>query len=334
MTAVPMLRHRNDGNATDAAASTLIVLWRVFTFCNLDCAFCGYARSEKIPRVAVPFSEIERVGSLIADYQQTTGTQVLVSWLGGEPLLWPDVRKASQVYRSLGLKVSLTTNGTTLGQPEVQRLVLENLSEVTISLDIHGPTHDEYRGRETFAAIVAATRQLVALRNQWQAPLRIRINAILMRDNVQFVSAFIALLDEIGVDEVTFNELGGIERPAFWRSHRLEPQHVDLFVQQLAHAAPERLRIVAAPLYLERLRASAEGRKLAATSCQAIGRFLFVNEQGLTGPCPFIVDRVGRSIATVRTAQELFALANDFSRAQGDGPCLDCKSTFNFGKFA
>jgi sulfatase maturation enzyme AslB (radical SAM superfamily) len=287
-----------------------------------------------MPRVTVPFSGIERMAYLLADYQKTTGTQVLVSWLGGEPLLWPDVQKASQLYRSLGLKVSLTTNGTTLAQLDVQRFVLEALSEVTISLDIRGPTHDRHRGQETFAAIADATRKLVELRNQWQALLKIRINAILMRDNVQFVREFIALLDEIGVDEVTFNELGGIERPAFWSSHRLEPQHVDLFVQQLACAVPQRLRIVAAPLYLERLRASAEGRKLAVTSCQAIGRFLFVNEQGLTGPCPFIVDRVGRSIATLRTAQDLFSLENDFSKAQGGGPCLDCKSTFNFGKFA
>jgi MoaA/NifB/PqqE/SkfB family radical SAM enzyme len=332
MSAVPAPRQRN--NADDAAASRLIVLWRIFTFCNLDCSFCGYAKSEKIPRVAVPFAEIERVGSLLADDQQRHGTQVLVSWLGGEPLLWPDVRKASALYRSLGLQVSLTTNGTTLARPDIQALVLEMLSEVTISLDIHGPTHDRYRGQESFAAIVSATRQLVRLRNQRHAPLRIRINAILMRDTVEFVSDFIALLDEMGVDEVTFNELGGIERPPFWNSHRLEPQHVDLFAQQLAHAAPQRLRVVAAPLYLERLRASAEGRKLAVTDCQAIGRFLFINEQGLTGPCPFIVDRVGRNIATVRTAEDLAALAQDFRSAQGGGPCLDCKSTFNFGKFA
>jgi sulfatase maturation enzyme AslB (radical SAM superfamily) len=314
-------------------STSLIVLWRVFTFCNLDCAFCAYAKSQKIPRPSVAYSDIQRMGQLLNKHKQTTGSQIMVSWLGGEPFLWKELERASQLYYSLGLNVSLTTNGTQLSKSAARDFVVNYVSEITISLDVHHTTHDRFRGYPTFSSIVESTRQLIQLRNQKQAPTKIRVNAILMRDNVKFVTDFIVQLDQIGVDEVTFNELGGIERPDFWEQHRLEPAHIQQLMPQLYHARPRYLKVLANPKYLERLQASAESRKLPISNCRAISRLLFIDEHGRMGPCPFMAPSTGAHISSLQTPADLPCLESKFRQAQGGKPCLDCKSTLNFGKF-
>lgn len=66
----------------------MIVLWRVTERCNLACGFCAYDRRLPGIRLEAQSADVKRFAGLLGAYQQVTGTRVLVSWLGGEPLLW------------------------------------------------------------------------------------------------------------------------------------------------------------------------------------------------------------------------------------------------------
>ena len=79
----------------------MIILWRLTTLCNLACGFCAYDRTVPQPRVHMPADEVERIAGLFADYHQRTGSPVLLSWLGGEPLLWPGLLPLSQDRKSV-----------------------------------------------------------------------------------------------------------------------------------------------------------------------------------------------------------------------------------------
>ena len=79
-------------------------------------------------------------------FRRATGRRVLVSWLGGEPLLWPPLQALTRRFRRvLGLEVGVTTNGTTLGSAAMRAHLLEDYAEVTISVDGLGAMHDELR---------------------------------------------------------------------------------------------------------------------------------------------------------------------------------------------
>src|SRR5688572_19047034 len=71
----------------------MIVVWRVTERCNLSCAFCAYDRRVRRPRQDADPASILAFGAVLADYQHRTGDSVLVSWLGGEPLIWPPLAR-------------------------------------------------------------------------------------------------------------------------------------------------------------------------------------------------------------------------------------------------
>ena len=70
---------------------------------------------------------------------------VLLSLLGGEPLLWAPLASLEGQLLELGLALGVTTNGTTLGSPNVRRRLLERYAELTVSIDGLAATHDRLR---------------------------------------------------------------------------------------------------------------------------------------------------------------------------------------------
>src|SRR6185369_12234586 len=127
-----------------------------------------------------------RFGEVLANYQRLAGDEVLVSWMGGEPLLWAPLRTLSEAFvRQLGLRVSTTTNGTPLGSAAVRAHLVDQYSELTVSVDGIGAVHDELRGwRGGFAHLRRAVRALVAEREQRGRELLLRANVVLMRDTL------------------------------------------------------------------------------------------------------------------------------------------------------
>ena len=119
----------------------MIVVWRVTTHCNLACPFCAYDRHLPFARSHADPGSIRRFLEILSKYQNVSGDSVLVSWLGGEPLLWQVLPGLTAHATSLGLRVSATTNGTTLGSATVRRHLIDHYSELTISLDAPDASH-------------------------------------------------------------------------------------------------------------------------------------------------------------------------------------------------
>ena len=262
---------------------------------------------------------------------------VLVSWLGGEPLLWPILSQASEIVKSCGLSLAITTNGIELSDLIKRRLLLEQYNEVTISLDIEKGTHDTFRGKNCFDLVFSNISTLVKERNKNQSSLKIRVNSILMADNVRYLSTFIESLNSIGVDEVTFNELGGIERPEFWLAHRLKNHHLEIIKSELKKSQAFDIKVKLPPTYFSRMLATANETKLSVKNCMACTDFLFIHENGKISPCTFTNDYSGYLNTDITSSENLQMIQKNFQAMNTklivDGPCSDCKSTFNFGKF-
>src|SRR5262245_48574777 len=127
--------------------NAMVVVWRVTERCNLSCKFCAYDRELSRPRRDASPECIRDFGAVLAEHQRVTGDSVLVSWLGGEPLLWQPLTELTRMFCSdYGLRVSTTTNGTRLSSAEMRAHLLEYYSELTISVDAIGRLHDELRG--------------------------------------------------------------------------------------------------------------------------------------------------------------------------------------------
>lgn len=320
----------------------MIVLWRVSTDCNLACGFCAYDRRLPFARERIAMREVERFGGLLGELQRVTGESVLLSWLGGEPLLWPALLALSQtLHQREGLRISATTNGTTLHQPAVRAAVLDSFAELTVSIDAIGEGHDALRGwRHGWRRLQTGVHELAQLRRSPES-LRLRANVVLMHSTVAELPNLCDTLADWGIDEITINQLGGNDRPDFHAQHKLLPadvEHLRRSIDLLRPALAERgVRLCADESYLDRFEASARGVPRPVERCRLAERMLFIDERGHVAPCSFTTGAYGTPTSTLTTVEALIALRQSLADRQSAAParaCGDCPSTQVFGKFA
>lgn len=321
----------------------LVVVWRVTEVCDLACRFCAYSRELHRSRATANPSDVLRFGALLGDYAATYSRDVLVSWLGGEPLRWPRLLDISRAFkREFNLRVSVTTNGAALSLASVRQRVVEDFDELTVSIDGIGAVHDELRNAPgLYDQLRASLTGLRGLKAALGRGPRLRVNTVLMRDNVHAFEDLCRAVAEWGVEELTFNALGGRERPEFYPEHSLRPEDVDWLCDALPgireRATRLGLTLLSSQQYLHRLASAAHGAAIPVYDCQPGQRFLFVDEGGHIAPCSFTVRGYGVHLSEIRTVEDLRRLPVRLAGRKRAGmlaPCYDCPSTQVFGKFA
>jgi MoaA/NifB/PqqE/SkfB family radical SAM enzyme len=321
----------------------MIIVWRVTERCNLSCKFCAFDRELERPRREADPNSILAFGLVLSEYQRRTGDAVMVSWLGGEPLLWTPLTALTRAFcQDYRLKVSTTTNGTTLASPVVRAHLLEFYSELTISVDGVGSLHDRLRGWA--GGFAALRRNFTTLadekRNRKHGPI-LRANILLMRETLAGFEQLCSELADWGIEEITFNQLGGLDRPEFYPANRLQPAQADWLASELPRLrstlAGRGLRLGGGEPYLRRIRATTRGDRLPVDDCTPGSQFLFINESGIIAPCSFTVSGYGVPMDDVASVNDLCHLPARFASERQRvrlAPCEDCHSTWVFEKFA
>lgn len=317
----------------------LVAVVRVTARCNLGCRFCAYSAGLDRPRRDADPEQLLRFGEALAGYADSRGRIAHLSWLGGEPLLWTPLRDLAERLASHApaLTLGLTTNGTPLQSPAIRDHVARCYEIVTISADGLGPWHDEVRGAKgAFARLERAVSELAARGPQ----LTLRVNTILMHQSVRDLPELVATVARWGVRELTFNQLGGADRPEFHPAHRLTSDDVAWLRGALpgirADAARLGVRVLGSAAYEARIEASSNALPVAVEDCGPGTRFVFVDEDGIASPCSFTGPDYGIPLAQLDTPAAIEGLPALWRarRAQHRAAaCADCLSTQVFGKF-
>ncbi len=322
--------------------SELVVVWRITEHCDLGCGFCAYSRRPRRPRRSADPIQILAFGALLQDYAATFQRDVLVSWLGGEPLRWPQLFEISHAFkREFNLRLGVTTNGTALKSEPIRRHLVEDFDQLTISVDGLGAFHDQCRDApglfEQLRLNILSLREMKIRARR--GPL-LRVNTILMRDNICAFEQLCETVAAWGIEELTFNALGGRDRPEFFPEHSLRPEDVEWFRESLpgirARVGEKGLRLLGSERYLKRLAASANNYQLLITDCRPGQQFLFIDERGLVAPCSFTTQEYGLSLKDFRTPDDLHQLPARLAESKRNqllACCHDCPSTQVFGKF-
>jgi MoaA/NifB/PqqE/SkfB family radical SAM enzyme len=168
----------------------------------------------------------------------------------------------------------------------------------------------------------------------------VRVNTVLMHENIGEFRALCRALAGLGVEELTFNRLGERDRPEFFAAHRPTPAQLVRFAAELPvlrrELAAQGLTILGAHAYLERLLSLERGERVSVGDCEPGRRFLFVDEHGKIAPCSFTLDSYGELPAELEAAVDVSALPRRFlarQRSKRAGACDDCRSTQVFEKF-
>ncbi len=319
----------------------MIVVWRIVDSCNLACPFCAFDKRLGFARSQVDTDEVVRFLTVLSDYQTSCNNPVLVSWLGGEPFLFKPLESLTLSAQAKGLRVSATTNGTTLGNARVRRHIVENYQELTVSIDGFPAIHDALRGwPDGFNKLRKYVSALSEESKTNADPLKIRVNVVLMRNNINDFPRLCLELATWGVSEITFNQLGGRDRPEFYPANRLHLEDVDILEQYLSglrtELASQGVALIGGDAYLNRIRDSARNIRRPIVDCSPGQSFLFIDEKGRVSPCSFTSEDYAINIRDLQTAGDIYDLSQDFSemqRTRRSVQCDDCLSTQVCEKF-
>ena len=173
----------------------LYVKLKVFYGCNLKCEMCNHWREKR----AAPMTS-ERFQEVLNELAELGTKKIHIS--GGEPMLRPQVPDLVEQASTLGIKVTMTTNGTLIDKVNAKRLVEGGLRGVNISID--SPVrkmHEKIRG---VAGAFKATTKAVELfrRYKHKGKLTIRINTVVSRTNYQTLEKLPDLAHELGADGI------------------------------------------------------------------------------------------------------------------------------------
>lgn len=163
--------------------------------CNLKCEMCNHWR---VTREA-PLS-ISRFKEIIEELSEMGCQKIHFS--GGEALLRPQMIQLVERASSLGIRVTLTTNGTLVDKVQAKALIQAGLRGVNISIDSpERKIHDQIRGVPgSWKKACQAVRFF--RRYAHKGKLTIRINTVVSRTNYLSLGTLHQLASDLGADSL------------------------------------------------------------------------------------------------------------------------------------
>lgn len=124
--------------------------------CNYRCSHC-YASAGK----SFTDMSFDLFTKIIDDLSPVCGNDAMVQLLGGEPLLYPQLKEAIGYVVHKGYSCSLTTNGALLTPDMAQLLSESGIQKVNVSLDGIETFHNSMRGSDrAFLSVMEALKNL------------------------------------------------------------------------------------------------------------------------------------------------------------------------------
>lgn len=104
-------------------------------FCNFHCKHCFVKKNGK----ELSFEDIMIIGKKLADYKKKNNINVRVNLAGGEPLLSKNIQSIIDYLCSIGLEVSIITNGYYL----TDEFIINNKNKLSmIGISVDSINHD------------------------------------------------------------------------------------------------------------------------------------------------------------------------------------------------
>jgi len=170
----------------------LLVFWETTKACPLACIHC---RANAITRpLPGELSHAEALDLIrqVAEFGRPYPVLVLT---GGDPLMRSDLWELVEEARSLGIPVAMAPSPSRQLLENIDNIVREGVSAVSISIDHPDPTvHDRVRRYQgSWEAATTAVRELL------RRGVSVQVNTAVMRSTVRGLPGMARLLKELGV---------------------------------------------------------------------------------------------------------------------------------------
>ena len=150
--------------------------------CNMNCAYCFQKRANAPHMEWLLFEQV---------IEKAKGMKVgVVSFLGGEPMLWAHIFDALSLCMRQNILTDMTTNGSLLNEESMQKLCCAGLDYLNISVD----TRDNFLISEKNSPFdKKIMRELKAINRRGT---KVRMNGVISRSNFEDIKLLMELSNE------------------------------------------------------------------------------------------------------------------------------------------
>jgi MoaA/NifB/PqqE/SkfB family radical SAM enzyme len=164
--------------------------------CNQKCIMC--APEGKHHKDFLAFEDFTRL------FEQIRGVAEHITLIGGETLMYPRIEEVLELLSRHEIAVTINTNATMLTPKITPRLLALHELDLRCSIDAATrPTYHRVRGTDVFDRVTANLRRFSA---EIEANPRVRmiLNYVVMRQNLEEVVPFIDFARTLTIDRVEF----------------------------------------------------------------------------------------------------------------------------------
>ena len=304
-------------------------VWEVTNACNLKCEQC-HASSGKPLTNELSTEEGKRLLDGMARIEEFR----MLALGGGEPLVRPDILELVAYARSLGMEISIATNGTLLTRDMAQKLKKMGVANIAVGLN----ANDESIHEQITRVSGSFARSKEGIYATLEAGMNLQINTTVMKENRLAIPGLLDFASEVDAQIVLLYQVvpegrGEEEMELSIREYRTMTEMV------AEHQKRNRAIIepTCSPQYWAYLinrnghRLSKLGMKLAEAlfkGCVAGSGLCYVKPDGEVWPCPFIPLSAGnvrnQPLDKIWSESELFRCLRDREKLSGEkcGSCL------------
>lgn len=171
----------------------LTINWAINNSCNFACRHC-YSRVD---------THDELDYDVLAEcIEKAAKAGVLsINFGGGEPLLHPRLLEIAKHSSSLGLRVSMNSNGWLIDAAKAAELKEAGFGKIGISIDSHvAAIHDDFRG-----VAGSHTRALAALHYLREAGIATSVSTVICRINNRSIGDLVECARQGGAEQLNFH---------------------------------------------------------------------------------------------------------------------------------
>jgi len=174
-----------------------VVAWNITRTCNLKCIHCYTDSEPQNYGGELSNSEAKEMMKDLAEF----GIPALL-FSGGEPTMREDLFDLVKFARSLGIRPTLSTNGTLITKEMAQTIKASEFSYVGVSLDGIGEINDRFRGMKG-----AFERTMTGFRNLKEVGQRVGLRLTLTRENYKNLHQIFDFIEAEGIERACFYHL-------------------------------------------------------------------------------------------------------------------------------
>jgi MoaA/NifB/PqqE/SkfB family radical SAM enzyme len=197
------------GRLKDGFPSQIIV--DATEVCNLACVHCPHPEFKKSPHYHARYLDIDLHNKMVDEVREhgRGTTQYIRYTSNGEPLVHPKIYDMlDYALNRSGVFVTLTTNGTTMNEKRVGKLLASGLHMVDVSIDAHLPeTYAKIRVNGKLEVTRANVLTLLRLRRELRAKTRVIVSFVEQPQNSREVGEFERYWKDQGADYVVIRRL-------------------------------------------------------------------------------------------------------------------------------